>query len=92
MTASELSVAAFAVSGMRCASCGMLIDEAVEELDGVTSCTTDVRRGRTTVRLDPGRTTPAAVAAAITAAGYTAAPLTDAPSEARGRFWKRGGR
>ena len=92
MTASEPAVAAFAVSGMHCASCGMLIDEAVEELDGVASCTTDVRRGRTTVRLDPGRATTEAVAAAITAAGYTAAPLPDAASEPRGRFWKRAGR
>ena len=92
MTASEPTVAAFAVTGMHCASCGMLIDEAVEELDGVASCTTDVRRGRTTVRLDPARTSSSAVLAAISTAGYTASPLTETSSGPSRRLWKRGGR
>ena len=92
MTARESTVAVFAVSGMHCASCGMLIDEAVEELDGVASCTTDVRRGRTTVRLDPARTSSSAVLAAISAAGYTAAPLADTSSGSSRRIWRRAGR
>jgi copper chaperone CopZ len=60
------------VTGMHCASCGILIDEAVEDLDGVTSSTTSVRAGRTTVVLDPTRCDPQAVLAAVADAGYTA--------------------
>lgn len=64
--------AAFVVTGMHCASCGMLIDDAVEELDGVGSCATDARRGRTVVRFDPAATSPEAIAAAIVETGYAA--------------------
>ena len=64
--------AAFVVTGMHCVSCGMLIDDAVEELGGVRSCATDARRGRTVVRFDPAATSPEAIAAAIEEAGYRA--------------------
>lgn len=63
---------AFVVTGMHCASCGMLVDDAVEELDGVRSCATDARRGRTVVRFDPVATSPEAIAAAIEETGYGA--------------------
>lgn len=62
----------FAVTGMHCASCGLLIDDAVEDLDGVDSCQTDSRRGRATVRADPAVITVEAIAGAITDAGYHA--------------------
>jgi copper chaperone len=61
----------FAVAGMHCGSCGMLIDEALEDLDGVRSSTTSLRAGKSTVELDPTRCGPADVVAAIAAAGYT---------------------
>lgn len=63
---------AFAVSGMHCASCGLLIDDAVEELEGVQRCQTDSRRGRTVVVADPTATTADDIVAAIAAAGYRA--------------------
>ena len=66
----------FAVTGMHCASCGLLIDEAVEELDGVDRCQTDSRRGRTVVRVDPSVATVGAIVAAIAEAGYGAEPMT----------------
>jgi Cu+-exporting ATPase len=59
----------FAVTGTHCDSCGLLIDDEVEELPGVTASTTDVRTGRTVVEcatpVDPER-----IIAAITEAGY----------------------
>lgn len=58
--------------GMHCTSCGLLIDETVEDLDGVERCSTDVRRGRVLVTYEPGRITPESIAAAITDAGYPA--------------------
>ena len=63
----------FAVQGMRCASCGMLIDDTLEELPGVTSASTSFRTGRATVTLDPAACGPDQVIAAIAGAGaYTA--------------------
>lgn len=64
----------FAVTGMHCASCGLLIDDTVEELRGVERSETDSRRGRTVVRADLTATTSAEIVAAIAEAGYTAAP------------------
>ena len=62
----------FTVEGMHCGSCGMLIDETLEELDGVHRASTSVRTGRATVEVDAARCTPEALAAAISEAGYTA--------------------
>lgn len=62
----------FTVTGMHCASCGLLIDEALEDdLSGVHRAETSVRAGRTTVHADD-TVTPAAVIAAIAGVGYTA--------------------
>ncbi|MBA3742019.1 MAG: heavy-metal-associated domain-containing protein [Sporichthya sp.] len=60
---------------MHCPSCGMLIDEAVEDLPGVVRSSTDMKTERTTVELDGTGATPATVLAAIEAEGYTARPL-----------------
>ncbi|MFC9292541.1 heavy-metal-associated domain-containing protein [Streptomyces sp. NPDC057011] len=64
----------FAVTGMHCNSCGLLVDDEVEELPGVTASTTDVRKERTVVELSA----PVAaerITAAIAQAGYTATLL-----------------
>ena len=66
----------FAVDGMHCASCGLLIDDYVEDLPGVASSTTDVPSSRTVVALAAGADVdPAVIAAAIAEAGYEARPL-----------------
>lgn len=68
----------FTVTGMHCASCGLLIDETLEdEVPGVQRAETSVRKGRTVVTADDGLD-PAVIASAITAAGYQAvhAPQT----------------
>ena len=62
----------FIVSGMHCASCGMLIDDALEEIPGVQRSQTSVRAGRTVVHTEPTGPEPRNLAAAITSAGYTA--------------------
>ena len=62
----------FRVEGMHCASCGMLIDETLEDLDGIRTSTTSLRTGRATVTLDPARCDATDVVAAIAEAGYTA--------------------
>ncbi len=66
----------FTVTGMHCASCGILIDETLEdEVTGVQRAETSVRQGRTVVTADDGLD-PAVIAAAITAAGYPAVLAT----------------
>jgi copper chaperone len=62
----------FTVDGMHCASCGLLIDDALEDLDGVASSATSLRTGRANVEVDPARCGPDAVIAAIAAVGYSA--------------------
>jgi copper chaperone len=63
----------FTVAGMHCASCGLLIDDVVEDFDGVTTSATSMRTGRATVILDPAVCSPDQVIAAIGGAGpYTA--------------------
>lgn len=64
----------FTVTGMHCPSCGLLIDDTVEELPGVERSETDSRRGRTVVRADVTATSSAEIVAAIAEAGYTAQP------------------
>lgn len=71
------------VEGMHCTSCGLLIDETVEDLDGVDRCTADVRRGRVVVSYEPGHTTPELIASAITDAGYPARIVATTTPEPR---------
>lgn len=61
----------FSVSGMHCASCSLLIDDALEDLPGVQDTRTDLRAKRTTVQLDTTLTTPQQVIDTITDLGYT---------------------
>ncbi len=42
------------VDGMHCASCGLAIDERLEELAGVEQAATSYRRGRVKVSYDAG--------------------------------------
>ncbi len=47
------------VDGMHCASCALLIEEELEELDGVTEAKASFRRQRARVVLDDARIVPA---------------------------------
>ncbi|MET9817330.1 MULTISPECIES: cation transporter [unclassified Streptomyces] len=62
------------VEGMHCTSCGLLIDDELEDIPGVQSSRTDVNAGRTTVRLEEGADVdPAVLVTAVRQAGdYTA--------------------
>lgn len=69
MTTQKLSVA-----GMHCSSCGMLIDEALEDLPGVASSSTSVRKARTEVDYDPSVTSLDVIATTLAELGYTVQP------------------
>lgn len=62
------------VTGMHCSSCGLLIDDALEELDGVVRSDTDSRRGRTLVQADLDITSVNELVSAIAGVGYQATP------------------
>lgn len=62
----------FVVTGMHCASCGLLIDETLEEHSGVISSSTNLRRQTTTVDYDPAQIDPDQITAEIVKLGYTA--------------------
>jgi copper chaperone CopZ len=69
-----------AVEGMHCASCGLLIDDELEDLPGVRSASTSVRTSRTsrtTVHLHADADLDAAtlIAAVERAGDYRARPL-----------------
>nr|WSW49347.1 heavy-metal-associated domain-containing protein [Streptomyces sp. NBC_01001] len=59
---------------MHCNSCGLLIDDEIEELPGVTSSTTDVRKERTVVELT-GPIPAERIVAAIAEACYSGTHL-----------------
>lgn len=65
----------FQIHGMHCVGCAMVIDDAVEELSGVKSATTNYARQITEVEYDEHQITEAQITAAIQAANYSAAPL-----------------
>lgn len=77
------------ISGMHCSSCSILIDEAVEDLDGVLSSSTSLRQRLTTVTYNPTRCAADQIAAAIVEAGYQADPATDAAPTARRPWFRR---
>jgi copper chaperone len=66
----------FTITGMHCGSCGLLIDDALEETAGVHRAQTSVRAGRTVVDADPAVVEPATLAAVIQMAGYHAVLVT----------------
>jgi len=70
------------VSGMTCAACAGLIEQALHGQDGVLDARVSAASQRAQVRWDPQRTRPSALIAAIRAAGYDAVPDAAAPARA----------
>lgn len=67
----------FQVGGMHCGSCSLLIDDALEDLPGVSRSQTELKAGRSTVWLDTDRTDPEQVIDTIVGLGYRAALAAD---------------
>jgi copper chaperone len=59
-------------SGMHCASCSMLIDMTLDDVEGVTGSRTDHVSGETIVTFDSDVTEVAAIIEAIRSVGYDA--------------------
>lgn len=66
-----MAIEVIQVAGMHCASCGMLIDDVLEDLPGVVASETNVRAGSTMVEHD-GSVTTRQIIDAIDGVGYSA--------------------
>ncbi len=67
-----MTTTTFKTTGMHCPSCSMLVEMAVEDLDGVEKVKVDLASESTTVTYDPATVTSNAVIDAIAQAGYSA--------------------
>lgn len=65
----------YRITGMHCASCGLLVDDVLEDIPGIASSSTDARSGIAIINVEPGASIDDdAVVAAITTLGYVATP------------------
>lgn len=67
-----MTTVTIAVQGMHCSSCSILIDESLEELPGVVSASTDLRKELSTVDYDERLVTLDQITAEIASLGYVA--------------------
>ena len=70
----RIADSALRISGMHCAACAALIEQALTKVDGVLDAQVSAAGERARVRWSPQRTCLADVVAAIGAAGYSATP------------------
>ena len=68
------------LSGMYCAACAGIIEQALVAVDGVSEATVSAAGQRAAVRWDPLKTRPSRLVEAIRRAGYDAAPDAAAPA------------
>ena len=82
------------LSGMYCAACAGIIEQALAGVDGVSQATVSASGQRAAVRWDPQRTRPSLLVEAVRRAGYDAAPDAAAPArelrraESRKALWR----
>ena len=67
------------ITGMHCASCGILVDDCMEDVDGAVSSHTELKSGRC-VTVVADSVTDSTVLAAVEEAGYTATILESVPA------------
>ena len=77
-----METAKLKIEGMSCGHCVKQVTAALTKLPGVE--VVDVTVGSAEVRLDPAKSSAAAVAAAVTAAGYDAAADEAGPTKSAG--------
>jgi Cu2+-exporting ATPase len=82
------------LSGMYCAACAGIIEQALAGVDGVSQATVSASGQRAAVLWDPQRTRPSLLVEAVRRAGYDAAPDAAAPArelrraESRKALWR----
>ncbi len=90
----RLVESSLALSGMHCAACAALIEQALLAVPGVVQARVSAAGQRATVQWDPARVAASDLITAIQAAGYGAAPDASAAArdlraaEARAAVWR----
>ncbi len=91
---SRLAQSHLALSGMHCAACAGLIEQALLGVPGVVQARVSAAGQRATVQWDPARTAASSLIASVQAAGYGAAPDAGVAarelraSETRAAVWR----
>ncbi len=70
--------ASFAITGMTCASCAMVIEKTLGKLDGIDAATVNLATERLSARFDPARLSETEIVAAVQKVGFEAQPLASA--------------
>ena len=76
----RLGESALQLSGMHCAACSGIIEQALLGVGGVRSAQVSAAGQRAVVRWDPAQTQPSALISAVRGAGYDAVPDAAAPA------------
>ena len=84
-----LAETTLALSGLHCAACSGLIEQALCAVSGVQQATVSAASERATVVWDPAHTRPSALITAVRGAGYDAVPDAAAPARALRRLAHR---
>jgi copper chaperone len=71
-----IAVVRLAVEGMHCGSCVALIEETLNEREGVTAALVDLDSARAVIEYDPSMLDVAQIRGAIADAGYSATPVS----------------
>ena len=89
-----LAESSLRLSGLHCAACAGLIEQALAQVAGVRDCSVSAGSERLSVRWHPQHTSVAAIVRAVRAAGYDATPDTalagreQRRTEHRARVWQ----
>jgi copper chaperone CopZ len=75
-TGAQIAVAQLTVEGMHCGSCVALIEETLNEREGVTAALIDLDSGRAVVEYNPSTLEVEDIRAAIVEAGYSATTVS----------------
>ncbi len=78
MTETATRTVTVEITGMHCASCGILVDDCLEDVEGVVTSRTSTRTNRC-VAVVTDTVTDVAVLAAVTEAGYTGTVVASTP-------------
>jgi copper chaperone CopZ len=72
----HIAVAQLTVEGMHCGSCVALIEETLNEREGVTAALVDLDSARAVIEYDPSTLDVEGIRAAIAEVGYSASPVS----------------
>jgi copper chaperone CopZ len=78
MTVATTRTVTVEIIGMHCASCGILVDDCLEDVEGVMTSQTSTKTNRC-VAVITDAVTDADVLAAVTEAGYTGIVVASTP-------------